>query len=736
LPDATVATPMAGPATVVTVGSGLTEKQAAAMARGVIKQLKAKGYSVSILTVPAEPVAAEPAPDEGPTAAAPAAFAAPAEKAPAALVQEGASTDEAAAASGPQATAPAAVPGPAADATQFAAAPAGTAPTALLAATPPAAGTETPLTPLLPSALDAARAAGSVGLGLLLGGADVEDQSATLMVYHSPSAAGPERPVLFLKLLPAAEQKVRAAKAAAQGLHFMTVTKEVERFGRAPFDTEGQIAETIVAAAKSANAHAGDGTPVPEKHAHALAAARAALLKALMDPGLTPEAMETAEQYLADIEEILGAIQHGQKTPKHYAPRQCRWVQRVEEQVPVPPPPGDAPKLHCAERPGSRPATAQLPDGTPVWDGARRETGGQEWTFDFGDGWTAVYHPSDRALRVPFSQRGILELHLPPDPTAVSQIPAHLARLNIVGSPASVAEAEVVYLERMAWAVGARETAAYQRLSAARAALVAQRAAVLAFAADSERPEDPELQAEREILPRYGVALRRLLEQHLKLPEGSVAAHPRYDPRPVWDHCGAGHGHWRWTRFDVDPDTLNAKAKKLGVHIVHTVTGENAMERLKHILKTGVLAAQERRPQMGVDKHGISPDEDQHSGGAAYIFASVYKSLPSRVCLVWDPGTLLQRSDWFFRRGDYFGAVNPDDHRFTQRVTDPEEVLRSSSKGKNEIVFKDGIGMFGAFAPRQIRVPSGSRDALLQWCHDNGVTEIGDSPVEDVIVGY
>ena len=71
--------------------------------------------------------------------------------------------------------------------------------------------------------------------------------------------------------------------------------------------------------------------------------------------------------------------------------------------------------------------------------------------------------------------------------------------------------------------------------------------------------------------------------------------------------------------------------------------------------------------------------------------------------VVWDPGTLLRCADWFFRKGD-------------------------PSTG-NKITFKDSAGMFSPFASRQISMLKGKRDALLAWCPEIAIGEIGGRTV-------
>ncbi len=62
-------------------------------------------------------------------------------------------------------------------------------------------------------------------------------------------------------------------------------------------------------------------------------------------------------------------------------------------------------------------------------------------------------------------------------------------------------------------------------------------------------------------------------------------------------------------------------------------------------------------------------------------------------------------------------------------------MLQSPSAG-NEITFKDGVGMFGPFAPREIRVPQGEREGILAWCQENGIAEIGGRAMGEVVVGW
>jgi hypothetical protein len=593
-----------------------------------------------------------------------------------------------------------------------------------------------PLVPLDEGFYAAAREAGPLGYPTLLGGGDIEDQTATLIVYRSNDDPSQEHPVLYCKVLASAEPKLARAKALAEGAPTITVTREVEVQEPAGFDGQLGVLETIVAAAKSINHHHGQTPPepVPDKHKAALTELRKQLQGILAQ--LKEPERQVAEGYLGDIDELLAVIDDPQaKTPKHYSQRTVKRAALVEQKIPVAPEPGIPVPKEVLVLPATRPAIS-LKNGKPFYSGRTKELG-EEWRFDLGDGWIAIYHPSKPP--VPFSHRGTLELHMPPDPSAVKEIPARLKMLNLSGSPATHAENEVVYLERMAWALGVERGAEVTEARRAARAAATERAAALILSGSAQRPEEAILAAERDTAPVRAQALRSALERSLHLKPGSLANHPNYRIKPEWDQFGPGSGAWRWTRFDADPDEIANLSKRHYIFIAHSVTGDR-MEGIQRILSSGVLASQERRLKMGLRGYGLSPIDDQKTGGASYVFAKLVTKLEPYLIL-WKPETLMVRSDWFLRFGDHFGATNPEDYRYTSMLTNPVQALREFVKRKekedkdptNEICIKDAIGMHGPFAPFKITLPSYKRIELLLWCEKKGITHIGGRLVEDVI---
>lgn len=596
------------------------------------------------------------------------------------------------------------------------------------------------VTPLTSDLWDRARKAGAMGTPLLIGGEDLEDMQATVVVYRG---YGPlkdkEWPVVWMKVRPTAEDKLMAAVAAAQGMQYTTVVKEVPTYGRAPFDEKEGVAEKLVKYAKSINYHVKDGTPIPSYTIQGVSDLLTYLTQVEQDPTLSEGERALLAGYQKDVQELAEAIQKGTQTPrKDYGPRQGTYTRKVEQKIPIPVDPNQGPGFTVEVRDGTR-LDADANGGIAYWDGHKRAKHyGKEIVIDFGDGWTAIYHPHASQYKVPWSYQGTLEIHAPPgaDPAGITE---HLQRLYLQGAPMSKQEAEAIYLERNAWAQGLTKDPEYkaiqQYVQLRRQELAAELVLTGDYSADDAGMAAAVLQAERKVLPEKISLLRRFFEKKLGLPEGSLPKHPRYRPEPIWEGSQAGgegrQGFFVWSRFDVDPAEVRAM---FGNRVIgHHLTGNKLENLRKIILGGGMLAAQEKRWQMGAKPSGytMSPEDDQWSGGAAYIFLRV--GSPGKFDIEWDPEILLERSDWFFRDTDNFGATNPNSYHYTvDPSTDPAKAAKAS-KSNNEIAFKNGINLFGRYAPRRIRVGPKHRDTVIGWFKEAGITHLGGRPVEEVV---
>src|SRR5699024_8526171 len=104
-------------------------------------------------------------------------------------------------------------------------------------------------------------------------------------------------------------------------------------------------------------------------------------------------------------------------------------------------------------------------------------------------------------------------------------------------------------------------------------------------------------------------------------------------------------GWLTWSRIGQTPQDLAATLK--GKTLVHRVTGGNLVE----VVKSGVLASNERRKTMGLGKSlGISESADQQTGGARSVFTRIGKATAGvdAGTLVWDDQAhILTRTDWY-----------------------------------------------------------------------------------------
>lgn len=605
------------------------------------------------------------------------------------------------------------------------------------------------VTPLGPDFFEAAKMAGALGKPILIGGEDLEDMAATVVAYQDPDT-GEFRNVVFTKVRPVAEEKIMAALAAAQGQQYMTVVKEEAVHGRADFDLQHNVAENIVKYAKSVNYHRGNGNPPPPHTQQGITELRALLDQLAGDQTLTEGEREILDGYRKDLSEIEHAWHSGAKTPrKDYGPRQGQVVRRIKETVPVPQPDGSGPGFVVEERDGSR-IKPEEKGGIAYWNGKDRSPSpGKEIVITFDDGWKAIYHPHAKSYKVPWSFAGTLELHAPADADP-GDIPRHLERLYLQGRPMGREEAELIYLERNAWAQGLTGTPEYRAIQDKAAARVAEIGAEILFQLSPEDLADLEqvaarahLEAQRRAMREKIHDMQRLFEQKMGLAEGALKTLPRYKPTPVWEpvhNPSAGivadtqspGGHFVWTRFDVDPAAVKAAFKNRVIG--HDLTGDR-LENLRRIIQgTGILAAQEKRLQMGAMPKGgtMSPESDQSSGGAAYVFLRVGSA--GKYDIEWDPAVLLERSDWFFRNSDQFGATNPDDVHWKSTMKTDIQSAAAATSSSNEITFKNGIGLFGRYAPKRIRVGAANREKVIGWFKEIGVTHLGGRPVEEVVV--
>lgn len=187
--------------------------------------------------------------------------------------------------------------------------------------------------------------------------------------------------------------------------------------------------------------------------------------------------------------------------------------------------------------------------------------------------------------------------------------------------------------------------------------------------------------------------LRAWTKSKLKI---DPATSPVYDPNGRANAWGDG---WKtWQRFDLPAAKLRAELPGYG--LTHNVSG-NMAEVIDSILNGGgqFTPTMERlRVGVPIDK-GASPDADQGTGGANYIFTRIASEAGARAHrgMVFKID-LLARADAFSFKGDRYGDVRPagesthgDPNKGRGRtLADFKTFAKSSS---NETIFKNGLSL-------------------------------------------
>lgn len=190
-------------------------------------------------------------------------------------------------------------------------------------------------------------------------------------------------------------------------------------------------------------------------------------------------------------------------------------------------------------------------------------------------------------------------------------------------------------------------------------------------------------------------ALRQWAKAKLKV---DPATSPDYDPQGRANSWGDG---WRtWNRFDLPPAKIRAELPGWG--LTHAVTGGVSIRSfLESVLDGGgqVTPTMERM-RVGVPvSTGMSPEEDQKTGGANYFFtriadpahANSHRGLVFKI-------DLLSRADAYAFSGDRYGDVRPAGE---SSRSDPQKARgrtladfkRFAKNSGNETIFKNGLSL-------------------------------------------
>jgi len=589
-----------------------------------------------------------------------------------------------------------------------------------------------------------------LGTPVLVGGADLEGSSATLVSYVSPE--GP-REVLMATVDEGAEAKLMEALAVSE-TKMVPIEVEKQITGRLPLDTDNQLHEQLSTVAKSVNHHLHQGDGIPAHTLENLEKTKQTLA-GLEAQGLTEADAAMVGAYQGHVEAISARLDPGWAVPYDQGgkvptvlPYETTGMVKVTEHVPAP--------VSAAEDPDLCPTTLRdatrikphILNGETAWDGKERsKAAGKEYVADLGDGYQAVYRPyaGHNPSADDYSLRGNLEVIAPQGPGHGRALVERLGRLNLVNRPMTKAEGEWAYLSRNIDAQNLRSNAGVAKaLDVAKGvdeaaidnvfSLHAHQAVGMDDAHLSSFAQRLTLEAEASSLPTKVAIVRNAVAKATGHASGAELACSRgYDPTP------RRSGGWlTWDRFDVvgNRESLQKTfaGKSLHHHLTSGASGDGGV--LAILRNGGALASTERRRRMGAPSNlGMSESADMKSGGSNSVFLRVGSSSSAGASLTWDdPTVLLRRSEWYGYSSDHFGSLNAASVHSTNGLTrDPAKLV--GFHGNNEVMFRDGIDLLGAEAPSRIKCGSAkARGEVLAFLKQKGISHLGGKAVKSVVV--
>ncbi|MFE5564742.1 hypothetical protein ACFQ68_07090 [Amycolatopsis japonica] len=581
-----------------------------------------------------------------------------------------------------------------------------------------------------------------------MGGTDLHASSATLVSYASTE--GP-RTVLHALVNEEAEEKL---------LDAINVTKEtgpvqVEQVihGRLPIDEQHELADKIIAAAKSVNHHLKVGDlslgNLPSTTEQKISDAKKAMEDAATEIGDSPGSADSAmlAHYAAKLADVEAAAASA-KSVGHVNPYLHEGLATVTVTMPV-----------LVSGTGDHRVAGLLRDATRIkpslntetgqasWNGIARweKVAGKEYVINLGDGFQAVYRPYsvNSPKTTEFSLRGRLEIIAPAGEGHGPDVVKRLGQLNLANRPMTQAEGEYGYLvanvkaQNLAGKAGVQAAIATgdQLEEMTRQELFRERAHLAVGLDDAQLArfaKDIQLDAHTQALPTKVKVLREAVAKATGYENGeALSATEGYDPAP------RRSGGWlTWSRFDVGNSMTKLDAAFKGKALVHSTSPSG----LKAMLANGVLASTERRTLMGVSRGvGMSEDEDKLTGGASSVFLRVLgkPASGSGPKLVWDePGRLMHRADYYGANADTYGAVNPAKAgKYSSSTRNPLKIA-DFTHPSNEVMFGDGIDLLGAEGPSRILCDSKTqRDEIQAMFAAKGITHIAGKPIDEVLKG-
>ncbi len=329
-------------------------------------------------------------------------------------------------------------------------------------------------------------------------------------------------------------------------------------------------------------------------------------------------------------------------------------------------------------------------DGRIRLASGKRTFKGVAYDVDLGDGIKLHYIQQGDSNR--FSKFGKVRIEIASDtPAGVRKALAKLETLGLDSRVATAEDLEQLYLSKVSYAAG-----------------VADKIKITPAMTPSQR-----ISAHKEFWQK-------------KLGVKDVTKLKGYSAVPSFDE---GKGWGRWSRFDIDPEKFERQLKGCGLG--HNLHG-NAAETIDGILASkGSLVATEEKFRIGVPISGMSPQRDQSTGGASYVFTRIVSPTGvKRSDLVFDKKLLLDL-DTVSYDSDYYGRVDPD-FMAKKRKRTSAEWKKLRDRGSNETLVRNNLSLTEYLERVNVTTPTQRREVIATF-HKHGIRKIRGRAVEDIV---
>jgi len=545
----------------------------------------------------------------------------------------------------------------------------------------------------------------------------IEDQNALVFqqTVKKGSKVTGKQTVVQIKVRPEHEDKILEALGKAGPPGKKTILPQIG----APLP-EDVFFDDILTAIKSVNHHLGDKVFNGQKIEKAMSHWESLVKQPAQGD---PEVAKMAEQYLdmlREMQKTVDVVKIG-KTGVSKLPTFTQYVRRTMpdlQDVSKVPKPKDMVVRKSKVLMQKRTNTA----GEIITDGTERDLSsvfgrymadGTQFEIEFEDGVTAIYRPWAGNKDI-FASAGELEIRIDGlcNPQTVEKALDKVERLGLNASPASIEDAEFMYLQKQAYIQGIDKTPRFKRAMTKAEGLNTKQAQVK--------------------------MLRQFWNEELGVDD--ISKLPHYDSFGSFQHATRGKlegaGRRVQMRFDITDADLD---RELGEYsLKHRLTNDGDVAEFLNLAleNNGAMVSTVEKMRLGITPGGMSPVADMESGGATYFFTRIRKT--PTAARPGEPGLyfkrkLLRRMDSITYDHDKFGRCTGDEVRKHRKsfIQDWKRIV--SRDTSDETIFKYTVTLLDNLECI-VAKSSSERSAVLAAFKNRGINRLQDGrKIEDIV---